>query len=272
MAESLFRTQISDWTMTEIVEMFRLDGRKALVTGASSGLGRHFALTLAHAGAELVVAARRADKLEGLVREIEALGRKAHAVSVDVTSEASVRAGFDQIEKAVGAVDIIVNNAGVTTSKPALQQSEADWDLVLDTNLKGAWLVAQEGARRMVVAKRGGSIVNVASILGERVAGGVAPYAISKAGLVQATKALALELARYDIRVNAILPGYVVTDLNRDFLQSEAGEKLRIRIPTRRFGEMQHLDGPLLLLASQAGSHMTGAVLAVDGGHLVSSQ
>jgi len=152
-----------------------------------------------------------------------------------------------------------------------LQQSEQDWDSVIDTNLKGGWLVAQEGARRMIAAKVGGSIINIASILGERVAGGVAPYAISKAGLVQATKVLALELARYDIRVNAILPGYIVTDLNREFLASDAGEKLRLRIPTRRFGQVEHLDGPLLLLASQAGAHMTGAVLAVDGGHLVSS-
>jgi NAD(P)-dependent dehydrogenase (short-subunit alcohol dehydrogenase family) len=256
---------------TTLFDIFRLDGSKALVTGASSGLGRHFALTLAQAGAEIVVAARRADKLAALVAEIEALDRRAHAVSLDVTSEASVRAAFDSIEKTTGVVDVIVNNAGVTATKAVLQQTEADWDSVIDTNLKGAWLVAQEAARRLVAAKRGGSIINVASILGERVAGGVAPYAISKAGLVQATKALALELARYDIRVNAIEPGYVITDINRDFLASEAGEKLRMRIPTRRFGEMTHLDGPLLLLASRAGAHMTGAALAVDGGHLVSS-
>lgn len=256
---------------TSPFDIFRLDGSKALVTGASSGLGRHFALTLAQAGAEVVVAARRADKLTALVAEIEALGRRAHAVSLDVTSETSVRAAFDSIESAAGVVDVIVNNAGVTATKPVLQQTEADWDSVIDTNLKGAWLVAQEASRRLVAAKRGGTIINVASILGERVAGGVAPYAISKAGLVQATKALALELARYDIRVNAIEPGYVITDINRDFLASEAGEKLRMRIPTRRFGEMTHLDGPLLLLASRAGAHMTGAALAVDGGHLVSS-
>jgi NAD(P)-dependent dehydrogenase (short-subunit alcohol dehydrogenase family) len=166
---------------------------------------------------------------------------------------------------------VIVNNAGVTATGPALQQSEQDWDTVIDTNLKGGWLVAQEGARRLVAAHIPGSIINIASILGERVAGGVAAYAISKAGLIQATKALALELARYEIRVNAILPGYIVTDLNREFLESEAGERLRARIPTRRFGQVEHLDGPLLLLASAASAHMTGAVLAVDGGHLVSS-
>jgi NAD(P)-dependent dehydrogenase (short-subunit alcohol dehydrogenase family) len=252
-------------------DLFALEGRTALITGASSGLGRHFALTLAKAGATVIAAARRADKLAVLVKELEALGARAHAVNIDVTSEASVRSAFDHIVEIASVADVIVNNAGVTTTKPALQQSEQDWDAVIDTNLKGGWLVAQEGARRMVAAKVRGSIVNVASILGERVAGGVAPYAISKAGLIQATKALALELARYDIRVNAILPGYVVTDINREFLESEAGERLRTRIPTRRFGQLTDLEGPLLLLASAAGAHMTGAVLAVDGGHLVSS-
>ena len=252
--------------------MFRLDGKRALVTGASSGLGRRFALTLSAAGAEVIVVARRADKLGGLVSEITAAGGKAHAVSLDVTDAKSIVACFDEIERAAGgAPDVVVNNAGVTVTKPLLKQTEEDWDSVVGTNLKGGWMVAQEAARRMVAADKGGSIVNIASILGERVAGGVAPYAVSKAGLVQATKAMALELARYDIRVNAILPGYVITDLNRDFLESEAGEKLRARIPTRRFGQLEHLDGPLLLLASDAGRHMTGAVLAVDGGHLVSS-
>jgi NAD(P)-dependent dehydrogenase (short-subunit alcohol dehydrogenase family) len=165
----------------------------------------------------------------------------------------------------------VVNNAGVTVTKPALAQTEQDYDQVMDTNLKGCWLVATEAARRMVAAKQPGSIINVASILGERVAGGVAPYAISKAGVVQTTKALALELARYRIRVNALLPGYVVTDLNRDFLTSDAGEKLKARIPSRRFGEMSDLDGPLLLLASDAGAAMSGTSIAVDGAHLVSS-
>jgi len=258
--------------MAEGIEsMFRVDGLRALVTGASSGLGRRFALTLAQAGADLVVVARRADKLGGLVDEIQTLGGKCLAVSLDVTSAASIGACFDQIDQSGGAADIVVNNAGVTVTKPLLKQSEEDWDAVVGTNLKGGWLVAQEAASRMVAAGKGGSIVNIASILGERVAGGVAPYAVSKAGLVQVTKVMALELARYDIRVNAILPGYVVTDLNRDFLESEPGEKLRSRIPTRRFGQLENLDGPLLLLASGAGRHMTGSVLAVDGGHLVSS-
>lgn len=259
--------------MSDRIEgMFRIDGRRALVTGASSGLGRHFALTLARAGAEVVVVARRADKLAGLLAEIESHSGKGLALSLDVTDASSIRACFDEIERRIGgAADIVVNNAGVTVTKPVLQQTEEDWDAVVGTNLKGGWMVAQEAARRLVAADRPGSLINIASILGERVAGGVAPYAVSKAGLVQATKAMALELARYGIRVNAILPGYVVTDLNREFLDSEPGEKLRARIPTRRFGRLEDLDGPLLLLASDAGRHMTGAVLAVDGGHLVSS-
>ncbi len=226
--------------------MFRVEGLRCVVTGASSGLGRRFALTLARAGAtEVVVAGRRVESLAGLVDEIRALGCEAASARLDVTDAASIAACFDRVGGGAGVADIVVNNAGVTVTRPVLEQSEADWDTVVDTNLKGGFLVAQEAARRLVAAQRGGSIVNIASILGERVAGGVAPYAISKAGLVQMTKAMALELARYDVRVNAILPGYVVTDLNRDFLESEAGEKLRARIPTRRFGRLEDLDGPL---------------------------
>ena len=252
------------------LQKFRLDGQLALVTGASSGLGQHFAQVLAQAGARVALAARRVDKLQSLVEDIQRSGGDAVAVALDVSDAASVRACFDALAP-FGVPGIVVNNAGVTVTKAALEQTEDDYDQVLDTNLKGCWLVATEAARRMVAAGQGGSIVNVASILGERVAGGVAPYAISKAGVVQATKALALELARHQIRVNALLPGYVVTDLNRDFLASEAGEKLRARIPSRRFNELEDLDGPLLLLASAAGAGMSGATLAVDGAHRVSS-
>ncbi len=254
----------------DTISRFGLRGKLALVTGASSGLGTHFAQVLAAAGARVAVAARRADKLQGVVDAIAAQGGEARAFALDVTDNASVRACFDALG-AWGLPDVVVNNAGVTVTRPLLEQTEDDFDHVLDTNLKGCWLVATEAARRMAASGQGGSIVNVASILGERVAGGVAPYAISKAGVVQATKAMALELARHRIRVNALLPGYVVTDLNRDFLVSEAGDKLRSRIPSRRFGELGDLDGPLLLLASDAGAAMSGATLAVDGAHLVSS-
>ena len=255
--------------MTE--DRFSLAGRVALVTGASSGLGRHFARTLAQAGASVVVAARRADKLADVVAEVQALGRKALALPMDVTDAASVKAAFDTLAAQGLVADIVVNNAGVAVSRPLLDQTEADWDCVVDTNLKGAWLVAQEAARRLVAAGLPGSIVNIASITGERVAGGVAPYCASKAGLIQLTRAMALELARAQIRVNALAPGYVVTELNQDFLASSAGERLRARIPQQRFGHMAELDGPLLLLASGAGAFITGSVLAVDGGHLVSS-
>ncbi|MBK5123981.1 SDR family oxidoreductase [Burkholderia sp. R-69980] len=256
---------------THLPALFSLAGKMALVTGASSGLGRHFARTLGRAGAEVIVAARRADKLSDLVDELRADGIEAHALSMDVTRAGSVRHAFDAIEELGGPARIVVNNAGVTVTRTFLEQTEEDWDHVLGTNLKGAWLVNQEAARRLVGAQRTGSIVNIASILGVRVAAGVAPYSISKAALIQATKAAALELARHGICVNALLPGYIVTDLNADFLGSEAGERLRGRIPTRHFGQPEDLDGPLLLLASEAGRHMTGATLAVDGGHLISS-
>jgi len=250
--------------------LFRLDGQCALVTGASSGLGWHFARVLAEAGAEVIVSARRIDRLDALVATIAAAGGRAQAVAMDVADAASVRAGFEAMAAGPGTPGVIVNNAGISIAKPLLEQTEADWDAVLDTNLKGAFLVASEAARRLIAAERGGSIVNIASILGERVAGGVAPYAISKAGVIQATKAMALELARHRIRVNALLPGYIATDLNREFLASDAGERLRARIPSRRFGEPSDLDGPLLLLASEAGRAMSGATIAVDGAHLVS--
>ncbi len=252
-------------------DIFRLDDKLALVTGASSGLGWHFAHLLARSGARVAIAARRADRLNQLVSGIVAKGGQAFAVDLDVTSANSVSNAFDHIIATAGVPDVIVNNAGVTVTKPLLEQTETDWDHVLNTNLKGCWLVGTEAARRMVAANKGGCIINVASIAGERVAAGVAPYAISKAGLVQTTKAMALELARNNIRVNALLPGYIITDLNRAFLESDAGERLRARIPSRRFSELSDLDGPLLLLASDAGRAMSGSTLVVDGGHLVSS-
>ena len=254
--------------MTSKIEtLLRVDGKRALVTGASSGFGAHFAQLLSAAGAEVILAARRTDKLQALRDDIERAGGKAGVVVLDVSNKDSVTACFEQ----VGACDIVINNAGITVTRSLLDQTEEDWDSVIDTNLKGCFLVATEAARRLRDAKRPGSIVNIASILGERVAAAVAPYAISKAGVVQATKVMALELARYQIRVNALLPGYVVTDLNKDFLDSELGQKLRQRVPTRTFGEISDLDAPLLLLASDAGKGMTGSCLAVDRGHLVSS-
>ncbi len=250
---------------------FDLSGKVALVTGASSGLGVHFARTLASAGASVGIAARRADRLASLQAELQKAGSKAAAVDLDVQSGKSVSAAFDAIEQALGAIDIVVNNAGISIVKPALDMPEEDWDAVVDTNLRGAWLVTQTAAKRWVAARRPGVVVNIASILGLRTIGQVAPYNASKAGLIHLTRALAMEWARYDIRVNAICPGYIETEMNSDFWKTPAGQRLIERIPQRRIGQPEHLDGALLLLASDAGTFITGSVLTVDGGHTVSS-
>jgi NAD(P)-dependent dehydrogenase (short-subunit alcohol dehydrogenase family) len=247
--------------------VYDLSGKTALVTGASSGLGAHFAAVLADRGANLVLAARRMQTLEQLAAELRFNARgTVVAMPLDVTDPASVSRAFESL----GAIDILVNNAGVVRSAPALEQSEADWDEVMDTNLKGVFLVAQAAAKAMRASGKGGSIINVASILGVRQASAVLPYGVSKAGVIQMTKVLALELARFKVRVNALVPGYFDTELNREFWSTEAGQALIRRVPQRRLGRPSDLDGPLLLLASDASSFMTGSVLAVDGGHLVS--
>ena len=250
---------------------FDLTGKVVLVTGASSGLGVHFARTLAAEGAAVAIAARRADRLASLQAELQAAGAKAAAVDLDVTSADAVMAAFDRVEKALGPVDVVVNNAGISIVKPALDMPIEDWDQVVNTNLRGAWLVAQAAGKRWAAAKRPGSIVNIASILGLRTIGQVAPYNASKAGLIHLTRALAMEWARHNIRVNAICPGYIETEMNSDFWKTPAGQRLIDRIPQRRIGQPAHLDGALLLLASEAGSFMTGSVLTVDGGHTVNS-
>jgi len=246
---------------------FDLSGKVALVTGASSGLGAHFARCLAGAGAAVVLAARRADRLASLQAELSQHGAIASAVDLDVQSGVSIAAALD----AAGPIDIVVNNAGISIVKPALQMPEEDWDAVVDTNLRGAWLVAQGAAKRWVADKRPGVIVNIASILGLRTIGQVAPYNASKAGLIHLTRALAMEWARHDIRVNAICPGYIETEMNGPFWKTLGGQRLIERIPQRRIGRPEHLDGALLLLASEAGAFMTGSVVTVDGGHTVSS-
>lgn len=247
-------------------KMFDLSGTAAIVTGASSGLGRHFALTLARAGAKVAIAARRTERLRELQDEIAAFDGRAIPVALDVTDGASVRACVSSAETELGPIGVLVNNAGVASTEDALKLTEAEWDRVVDTNLKGAWLMAQETAKHMAGLGHGGSIVNVASILGLGGLAKVAPYAASKGGLINLTRAMAVEWARHDIRVNALAPGYIETELNREFLASDAGQALRKRVPQRRFGTPEDLDGPLLLLASRASAHMTGSVLTVDGG------
>jgi NAD(P)-dependent dehydrogenase (short-subunit alcohol dehydrogenase family) len=244
-----------------------LRGRAALVTGASAGLGRHFAELLASCGAHVVLAARRRDLVDEAAARIRASGGSAAAQELDVASGASV----EQAVRLAGEIDILVNNAGITSAESALEIREADYDVIVNTNQKGSLLVALEVARAMKARGVGGTIINIASILGLRQAGHVMLYAMSKAAIIQMTKQLALELARFGIRCNALAPGYFETDLNRDFFATEEGTRLIKRIPQRRLGRAPDLDGPLLLLASDASRFMTGSVITVDGGHMVSS-
>lgn len=244
-----------------------LEDKHAIVTGASSGLGRHFALTLAKAGAKVAVAARRTDRLMELVDEIAALDGHALPVSLDVTDPASVIAAIETAETELGPLHILVNNAGVTQAKMALDIGEEDWDSVIGTNLRGAWRVAQEMARHMQRLGHGGSIINIASILSFGVTRQLSTYAISKAAVVQMTKALAVELTRDNIRVNAIAPGYVETDFNRDFFATDRGKEMVRKIPQKRLGQPFELDGALLLLAGDGSAYMTGSVITIDGGH-----
>lgn len=252
--------------MTAFAERFALAGRTALITGASDGLGAGFARILHEAGAGVILAARRTGRLEALAAE---LGERAWAFPLDVREEASVTACFEAIDRAGLAPDILINNAGIARPRRALEIPAEEWDEVLGVNLRGAFLVARETARRLVAAQRPGSIVNIASILGLRVAQEVASYNAAKAALIHLTRSLAVEWARHRIRVNALAPGYIETEMNRTFFASPAGEAMIKRIPLRRLGTLEDLAGPLLLLASPAGAFMTGAVVVVDGGHAV---
>lgn len=253
-------------------QRFDLTGKTALITGASSGLGAHFAQVMAEAGARVVVTARRAERLDSLVQELTARGYQALAVTMDVTDSDSVAAGFSAAEQHWGVCDIVVNNAGIGDPVPFLEMTEGNWRSMLDTNLDGAWRVAHRASVAMAGHKQGGSIINIASILGLRVGTALSHYAVAKAGVVQLTKAMALELARNNIRVNAIAPGYFRTEMNSDYFDTEHGQNyIRSKVPMRRLGVVAELDGPLLLLASEAGAFMTGSVLNVDGGHLSNS-
>ena len=251
-------------------EMFNLAGRVALVTGASSGLGQQFACTLADNGAAVALVARRADRLEAFKAELEKSGAKAVAIAADVNSRDDMVRAFDEAEKAFGTVTILVNNAGVAQqSVRATDVTPEEWRRVLSTDLDAVFYWAQEAARRMLVANKKGAIVNIASVLGLGVAKGVAAYAVAKAAVVQTTKALAVELAFKGVRVNAIAPGWFVTEINDSYLESDAGAALKREIPMGRFGKAGDLDGALLLLVSDAGSYMAGATIVVDGGQVV---
>jgi NAD(P)-dependent dehydrogenase (short-subunit alcohol dehydrogenase family) len=249
--------------------LFSLAGTTALVTGASSGLGRHFARVLAGAGAGVVLASRRLDRLQRLEGEIRAGGGKAWAVALDVTEAASVSRAFEAVETAAGPVTVLVNNAGVPSGSFFVKTTDEEWRDVMAVNLDGVFRVGREAARRMIANGAGGSIINIASILGFGAIKSLSAYAASKAAVVSLTRSMALELARERIRVNAIAPGYFATEINDAFLGSEAGKRLLSRVPMGRAGELKELDGPLLLLASNAGAFMTGSVITIDGGHLL---
>lgn len=248
-------------------QIFDLTGKVALVTGASSGLGVRFAHVLAENGAQVVLVARRADRLDAVKARIEKSGGRALVVEADVRDRAAMQRAFDAAEKTFGTVTILVNNAGIVQSKRAVEITEEDWRRVLATNLDAVFYWAQEAARRMLAAGTGGAIVNIASVLGFSPDKGVAAYATAKAGVVQLTKALALELSFKGIRVNAIAPGWIVTEINRDYLAGP-GAAMKRQIPMGRFGDVGDLDGPLLLLVSDAGRYMTGATIVADGGQL----
>jgi len=255
--------------MTKATDMFSLKGRAALVTGASSGLGTQFARALADNGASVALIARRADRLAALKAEIEGKGGKAVAIEADVTDRAAMARAFDAAEKAFGTVTVLVNNAGIAHGGRAVEMTEEDWRKVLSVNLDAVFFWAQEAARRMLAAKQQGAIVNIASVLGLAVAKGAVAYATAKAGVVQVTRALAVELAFKGVRVNAIAPGWFVTEMNDDYLMSEKGDAIKREIPMGRFGNEGDLDGALLLLASDAGSYITGATIVVDGGQVI---
>jgi len=247
-------------------DIFDLSGKVALITGASSGLGRHFSKTLSEAGATVILSARRMDNLVELQKE---LNGKSHIFSLDVTSTESVKKLFEEIKKEFGSADILVNNAGVNDTRKFKDLDEKSWNYVLETNLNGAYRVAKSFTDLLLEQKKPGSVINIASILGLRVGLNLTSYAAAKAGLVQLTKSMALELARSGIRVNAIAPGYILTEINDDFFKTEDGKSYIKSIPMNRLGLETELDGLLLLLASGASSFMTGSIIPVDGGHLV---
>ncbi len=254
------------------MNLFNLDGKVALITGAGSGLGRQFAATLADAGASVVLAARRREKLEETAETIRDLGGNAICVELDVTDSLSITNCIRETVSEVGAPDILVNNAGIAKQGYLTDISEDDWDAVLDTNLKGVFMVAQAVAKSMITANKPGSIINIASILGLRVSKALASYIAAKSAVVQLTKAMAIEWSRQNVRVNALAPGYFITEINeKQFADGAADDFLRERVPMGRVGDLPEIAGPLLLLASDAGSYMTGSIVVVDGGHVCSS-
>jgi len=253
-----------------VSDLFSLEGKIAFVAGASSGIGAAFSLALARAGADVVLGARRTDLTEALAADITAAtGRKTQAVALDVAQPESVKAAFDEAEAGLGTPSIVCNNAGIAKTQWALEDTEEDWDLTMDINLKGMWRVGKEAAQRMIDKSLSGSIINTASILGLGYAPRALTYAVSKAGVVHMTKGMAIEWQRFGIRVNALCPGYFVTEMNDTALESERGQKMLLTTPAKRAGDLDELIPPMLMLASPASSFTTGVALPVDGGHSI---
>jgi NAD(P)-dependent dehydrogenase (short-subunit alcohol dehydrogenase family) len=256
-----------------LANSFDLSGKVIAITGASSGFGHHFAGVLAKAGATVVLGARREEKLQQRVNEIEADGGTALACRLDVRDQASIQAFINQAFDTYGRLDVLINNAGVEAgAKTYTMIDEEDWDFVIDTNLKSAWLASKYYTEQVQAHKQGGgNIIMISSITDTRTIKGQFPYAVSKGALSRMTEVMALEAARYNIRVNALAPGYILTDVSRILLESETAPEFVKSIPMRRFGEFEDLDGPILLLASDASNYMTGSILTVDGGHICAS-
>ncbi len=252
----------------QLIRAYHLEGEVALVTGASSGLGRRFALTLARAGARVAIAARRIARLEELAAEIEGFDGRALPIELDVTDPENVRQAVTAAETELGPITILINNSGISIEKRITDYDEADYDRIMDTNAKGAFFVAQEVGRHMIAHGRAGRIVNIASVAAFDAMPGLAIYAMSKAAVAQMTRAMAREWLRYDINVNAICPGYIATEMNTEYFASEPGQKLIARLPRRRIGSPEDLDGLILLLASEASRFMTGSIIAIDDGQM----
>lgn len=252
-----------------IQDKFSLAGRVALVTGASSGFGAHFAHVLAAAGAKVACVARRADRVEEVARSIRDRGGVAVAAVMDVGDLDSIRQGFDAVEKAVGTVDVLVNNAGLSSPAPFPDMTPEQWNSLLDVNLSGPYHVSHEMARRLIAKQMPGSIIHIASILGHLAKAAFINYGTTKGALMNLTQYMALDLVSHSIRVNAIAPGYFPTDMTNPFFESDVGKKEVAALPPGRLGRLEELDGPLLLLASDASSYMTGSVVTVDCGHSI---
>jgi NAD(P)-dependent dehydrogenase (short-subunit alcohol dehydrogenase family) len=249
--------------------LFDLSAKHILLTGASSGLGRHFAYTLARAGARVALCSRSVDKLDSIASEIRAEGGRCEVYALDVRDRDNIRACVAAVE-AIAPIDVLVNNAGIAIPKAPNKLTDEQWDTVYETNLRGPWVLAQEVIKRRLTDQRGASIINIASVLGIRAIGHLAPYSAAKAGLINLGRDLCVDLATNGIRVNALAPGYFTTEMNDEWLQTSAGEKLRNRIPAKRFGDPAELDGALVFLASDASRYMNGNLVTVDGGHTAS--